>query len=104
METKTHNRLLHLAWGCLISIVILFFFLMVREGAFKPSISGGTIDAVPAAVATTVKPPAPPACIHEHCADRPVALQCVLWMNSGCTTFNIRYERHCDCDQWETVL
>jgi hypothetical protein len=50
--------------------------------------------------ASTAVVQAPP-CIHEVCAERPVALVGVGSSSySGFSRYSIKYEHHCTCDRW----
>jgi hypothetical protein len=61
-----------------------------------------TIELAPSAAP---HPPAGPPCIHEHCAERPKYLDCVVLRTGykeapSCAKWEILYEHHCECDTW----
>ena len=84
--------------------------LMALGAAIAHACHGTTItvgsDSAPAsaspAVAPASAPEPPPPCVRETCAERPKALHGRVGTCGGgvCATYDIEYERHCDCVEW----
>lgn len=95
----------NIAHGISILIFVVCVSMCARERYLRSSNETPiAIEAVAPAVPAQAPPVSAPACIHEDCKERPRFLQCVNWnlfpASAACRTFEISYERHCDCDRW----
>ena len=95
------KHLQNMVTSFLVAAVVLAALTWVAFRRSPPIAQAAPLTGEPVVSAPSASAPAASTvhCVHEICAARPHFLQCADG-HTTCRTFEIMYERHCDCDRW----